>query len=122
MKMYNKKAIKQNVFRSLLKLYPFMYGQDRIMSILNMPVPSQEVNECKIKNFPLNIQHDPRTYLGRQLYYFGYYEPGICDFVRRRLRPGETFLDIGANYGLYSIISSYVVGCEGRVIAFEPQE
>lgn len=37
------------------------------------------------------------------------------------LRPGMTFLDIGANYGLYTLHAAQRVGTTGRVIACEPQ-
>ena len=36
------------------------------------------------------------------------------------LKPGMTFVDIGANVGFYSIIAGRVVGPEGRVLSFEP--
>jgi FkbM family methyltransferase len=40
--------------------------------------------------------------------------------MTRTLRPGDTFFDIGANVGYYSLLASRVVGPSGRVIAFEP--
>jgi len=36
------------------------------------------------------------------------------------LHEGETFLDVGCNYGIFSILASKVVGPKGRVIAVEP--
>ena len=41
--------------------------------------------------------------------------------VRSLLRPGDTFLDVGANHGSYSLIAAPVVGADGVVLAFEPQ-
>jgi FkbM family methyltransferase len=41
--------------------------------------------------------------------------------VRSLLRKGDTFLDVGANHGSYSLIAAPVVGAEGVVLAFEPQ-
>jgi FkbM family methyltransferase len=41
--------------------------------------------------------------------------------LRRFLRQGDTFLDIGANHGAFSVAASTVVGSSGFVIAFEPQ-
>lgn len=35
---------------------------------------------------------------------------------------GGTFLDVGANHGTYSMLLAPVVGPEGRVLAFEPQQ
>ncbi len=46
-------------------------------------------------------------------------EPEV-DLVRLSTRPGETVIDIGANYGLYSYHASRVVGPNGKVYAFEP--
>lgn len=41
-------------------------------------------------------------------------------FLRRFLKPGMTFVDIGAHHGLYAVLASRLVGSAGRVIAFEP--
>ncbi|MES1206649.1 MAG: FkbM family methyltransferase [Pseudomonadota bacterium] len=41
-------------------------------------------------------------------------------FVRRHLRPGMRVLDIGANYGVYTLTAARLVGPTGRVWAFEP--
>jgi FkbM family methyltransferase len=37
------------------------------------------------------------------------------------LQSGDTFLDIGANHGSYSLAAAALVGASGRVISFEPQ-
>ena len=41
-------------------------------------------------------------------------------FLRRLLQPGQTVIDIGANYGLYTLSIAHTVGGAGRVWAFEP--
>ena len=41
-------------------------------------------------------------------------------FVRRLLEPGEAAIDIGANYGLYTLPMAKAVGPSGRVLAIEP--
>jgi protein O-GlcNAc transferase len=41
-------------------------------------------------------------------------------FVRRVLEPGQRAVDIGANYGLFTLSMAKVVGREGHVWAFEP--
>lgn len=38
------------------------------------------------------------------------------------LQEGDTFIDVGANQGAYSVVASELVGTTGRVIAFEPQK
>ncbi len=41
-------------------------------------------------------------------------------FVRRLLQPGQKVIDIGANYGTYTLPMAQKVGANGHVWAFEP--
>jgi len=41
-------------------------------------------------------------------------------FVRRLLQPGQNVIDIGANYGVYTLPMAQKVGASGHVWAFEP--
>ena len=43
-------------------------------------------------------------------------------FMQRYLRPGDAFLDVGANVGVYTLLAASLVGPEGRIDAFEPGE
>jgi FkbM family methyltransferase len=54
------------------------------------------------------------------LYLFGIWEPDLAAFLRRRLRPGDTFIDVGANIGYVSALASKLVGPHGNVVAIEP--
>lgn len=54
------------------------------------------------------------------IYIQGYpVEPHEISVMRRFLSPGDVFLDIGANFGLYSMIASEIIGDKGQVFAFE---
>ena len=48
------------------------------------------------------------------------HERGTEVLLRKALRPGDTFIDVGANVGFYTRMGSLIVGGGGRVIAFEP--
>jgi FkbM family methyltransferase len=50
----------------------------------------------------------------------GIYEPEIAGLMRRVLRPGDCFVDVGANVGRHTVAGADLVGAAGRVIAFEP--
>jgi FkbM family methyltransferase len=50
----------------------------------------------------------------------GVWEPDETDFLRALLRPGHTFLDVGANVGYMTVLGARMVGSAGRVIAVEP--
>jgi FkbM family methyltransferase len=56
----------------------------------------------------------------QRLLTFGIWEAYETEEVREILRPGDTFIDVGADFGWYSVIGSKAVGPTGRVIAFEP--
>ncbi len=49
----------------------------------------------------------------------GLWEPTISALVSNALRPGDVFIDIGANIGYYTLLASSMVGRSGRVYAFE---
>ena len=51
----------------------------------------------------------------------GHFEPIETGFVRSVLKPGQTFVDIGANIGWFTILAGQIVGPAGRVYAFEPR-
>lgn len=42
------------------------------------------------------------------------------DFLRRLIKPGQHVIDIGANYGVYTLSLAKLVGPTGAVWAFEP--
>lgn len=56
------------------------------------------------------------------LYFSGYPDYWEMKFLQAYLRPGDNFLDIGANTGVYSILASAYIGDHGHIDAFEPVE
>jgi FkbM family methyltransferase len=50
---------------------------------------------------------------------FGVWEPDLTEFMRSRLEPGDTFVDVGANIGVFSLLASRRVGEKGCVVAIE---
>jgi hypothetical protein len=50
----------------------------------------------------------------------GYGEKELISWLLRTVKPGETWLDVGAHYGYTSLAMCRAVGETGRVFAFEP--
>lgn len=50
----------------------------------------------------------------------GYWEMWLTLFFARLVTPGMTVVDVGANYGYYTLLFADAVGPGGRVIAVEP--
>lgn len=46
-------------------------------------------------------------------------EASVLEYIRSQLRPGDVFVDAGANIGIYTIVGSAAVGPEGIVVAIE---
>ena len=49
------------------------------------------------------------------------YEPEV-HFLEKLLKPGDVFVDAGANCGVYTMAAAHWVGPSGKVLAFEPGE
>jgi len=52
--------------------------------------------------------------------YFGWYESDIVEILKRVLKQGDVFIDVGANIGYLSAIGAGLVGKTGQVHSFEP--
>lgn len=50
----------------------------------------------------------------------GSYEPTQTAWARECLSEGDRFVDVGANFGWYTMLASTLVGQNGSVFAFEP--
>jgi FkbM family methyltransferase len=50
------------------------------------------------------------------------WEPFETEIFCRLCRPGDFVLDLGANIGWYSVIASRLVGSEGKIVSFEPDQ
>jgi FkbM family methyltransferase len=48
------------------------------------------------------------------------YERHTLSVIKKYVKPGDTFLDLGANVGFFSLAAAKLVGDRGRVIAIEP--
>jgi FkbM family methyltransferase len=49
------------------------------------------------------------------------YEPETTQLVQNVIKPGMTFIDVGAHVGYYSLLAARQVGSEGKVYSFEPE-
>ncbi len=69
--------------------------------------------------FGRRLAGNTKDMIQQYIYYFGLWEPELTDWITRQLRPGDTFIDVGANIGYYSLLASALVGGSGRVTAIE---
>lgn len=62
----------------------------------------------------------PNALTLRRAYTLYVKEAGTIDWLNEALRPGDIFLDIGANIGVYTLYAAQRVGPSGHVYAVEP--
>lgn len=58
--------------------------------------------------------------IAKEAYFSGLYEPPVTRIVQRLVAPGATVVDVGANWGYFTLVASAAVAPAGRVIALEP--
>jgi len=102
-------------------------GWERLSGLIGLP----------IENGPLWAGATPRTIRGkthgllmtlhmqdwceRLTYFLGrYYERPLELLVNALVRPGETFIDVGGNTGMVTLMGAARVGRGGRIYTFEP--
>jgi len=81
-----------------------------------LPSPKQgilKVNGVSF-DFDFNFSHKIRKM------YFVTYQPIIAEILKKYLKPGDTFIDAGANIGYFSFVAAGLVGKTGQVHSFEP--
>jgi FkbM family methyltransferase len=57
---------------------------------------------------------------GSHLLLDGYWEIWLTQFCARNVRAGMVVVDVGANFGYYSVLLGELVGAAGKLIAVEP--
>ncbi len=81
--------------------------------------PSAVVLRGKRHGYLMNL--DLSDWAQRMTYFLGrYYELGVTRVLDFLLRPGDKFVDIGANIGMITLHARFLVGAEGRIDCFEP--
>lgn len=71
------------------------------------------------RDAPLRLACTLPDLIPMYLFLFGLWEPDLAAFMRRRLAPGDGFIDVGANVGAFTLLAARRVGPAGRVLAIE---
>ena len=56
---------------------------------------------------------------GLEILHSGYIEPEVMAVLQRAFVPGSVFLDVGANFGFYTLLAAQQMGSLGKVYSFE---
>jgi FkbM family methyltransferase len=80
---------------------------------------SSQVQLVELDDFRIYVRGND-LYIGAPIARGVAYEDHVAQQVRRNLKPGDVFVDVGANIGYFSLLAASIVGVGGKVIAFEP--
>jgi len=94
-------------------------GRYRAMNALCARPPPPFVAELRRAGPGVRFECDLRNGLAREVFFTGQYEPQETLLVEALLRPGDTFVDVGAHWGYFSLLAADRVGPAGRVLSVE---
>lgn len=83
----------------------------------NKPIPIEK----KIKIYVPDYSLRGFMFL-KYLFFKNAYEVNTTEIIKKLIKPGENFIDIGASVGYYSLLAAKKIGMKGRVYSFEPNE
>jgi FkbM family methyltransferase len=77
--------------------------------------------EIRGKYHGYTMMLDTSDVADRTGYFLGrFYDLATQLFLREVIAPGDTFIDVGANIGMLTLLAARLVGLAGQVLAFEP--
>lgn len=103
-----------------LRRFPLATGKGALSTLASISADSGEADYINADGIRFALRLG--EYQMRQIFLFDYYEKNSVHALKAFLKPGMTFVDVGANIGQYSLLAGKFIGPSGTVIAFEPDE
>ena len=108
--MWNHPSNKKNKYLALFRVFAWQFKK----RIFPRPHDINIFNGMIIRCYPDSPSASLLIYCNESP---DYHE---MNFIKRYLRPGDSFVDVGANIGVYSLLASSLIGSSGQIQAFEP--
>lgn len=106
--------------RTYVRYAPWTIGKQSFWARIVDPYFAWHAHQFIVRTtFGSYMAGDTRDIIQQYIYYFGIWEPNLTHWMVQRLAPGDTFIDVGANVGYYSLLASQLVGKHGAVVAIE---
>jgi FkbM family methyltransferase len=118
-----KKAIRETAFpfiRGYVRYSPWSWGKVTIFRKIVEPYLFLRPREFTARTVDgMKVAGNNRDLIQSWIYLFGITEPNLVHWLRRSLRRGDTFIDVGAHVGFHTLLASQLVGSSGAVVAIE---
>ncbi|QDU32707.1 hypothetical protein KS4_07410 [Poriferisphaera corsica] len=100
------------------RLFKYVVGNGNAKQHLWQNAPTRWV---KGKHHGYLMECHLSDWMDRYTYFHGqFYEAGVQLVLKKLIQPGDHMIDVGANVGMLTLLSSHLVGPNGRVYAIEP--
>lgn len=114
----NQIATVRDILGNLLRVTPSFRGKWRLRKIWERTLTAGDFRiailpDRSFVNVQLDIPYERMVWLQNE-------EWNDLQYLRRKLRPGDIFIDVGANIGLWTLVAASSVCPGGRVFSFEP--
>ena len=77
----------------------------------------------KFSGISFKIWLNPENgFVDQEIFTAGVYEPEVLMMYKEYLKPGQTYVDIGANIGQHALYAAALVGSFGKVVAYDTSE
>lgn len=114
------RAVLLSPVRGYLRHFPILAGKRAVWKHIAEHLYWLEPPRIEAKTFfGAKLLLDGRDSFGRLTYYFHIWEPTLTAWINDHLREHDCFIDVGANVGYFSLLSSSLVGASGVVVAVE---
>lgn len=102
-----------SIGESLLHIHPI--NNDQALTIINLG----DYKIMKKLDFAWLCIHSMNVDVAPGILRDGVIEPWNKKIIEKVLNPGDNFINIGANFGYFTMLGASIVGTEGKVISFE---
>lgn len=90
-------------------------------NIFKYPFRKNQVGKKTVRTvFGTNIQVNPADTIGVAIYQTGLYDLALTEMIFRLTEEGSTAVDVGANIGYVTQLTSKKVGAKGKTVCIEP--
>ncbi|MGW1991282.1 FkbM family methyltransferase [Embleya sp. NPDC001921] len=105
--------------RAVLRYAPDVVAKRALARQVNRVLRDRPKSVVTTTRFGARVHADTQDLIQRYVHMFGTWEPHMTSWLRGRLRPGDVFVDIGANIGYFTLLAAPLVGPRGGVVAVE---
>jgi FkbM family methyltransferase len=105
--------------RAYVRFAPWRLGKRALWTRVAGPLARRPRPFVCRTAYGARLAGDQRLIMPRCIYWFGTWEPPLSAWIARTLRPGDVFVDVGANFGYFTLLGARAVAPGGSVVAVE---